>query len=76
MKKPTVHTFRASADIKGWYGSSPRLTLTCRVCGRGLFGDWEYNFTDAEAHAACVRDGLLDVTANIVGLLPFIPEAT
>ena len=65
--------FLATADIDGQRGSFPDLRLFCRICGRALYGDWEYNFTDNEAHAACVRDGRLYVIARINGLHVYEP---
>ena len=71
---PAIYSFDAAGDIEGKRGSFPTLQLICKVCGRTLYGDWQYNFTDAEAHAACVEDGILRVQAQIDGLLG-IPRA-
>lgn len=72
----TSHTFRAMGNLHGYYGCFPITLLTCRVCGRQLYGDWQWNFTDAEAHKACVRaDGCLDVDVEVVGLERWQPEA-
>lgn len=67
----TSFTFLAIGDIHGWRDSFPELRLHCRICDRELYGDWQYNFT--EAHAACVRDGLLYVIARIRGLQVYEP---
>ena len=65
----TSHTFRAIGNLHGYHGCFPVMVLVCRVCGRDLYGDWQWNFTDAEAHKDCVRaDGYLDVTVHVDGL--------
>lgn len=67
-----IHSFNATADIEGHNGSFPSLRLICKTCGKGFYGDWEYNFTDPEAHAGCTIDGVLRVHAQIDGLLPWV----
>jgi hypothetical protein len=72
---PTVHTFRALGNFHGYHGCFPVMVLVCRVCGRVLYGDWQWNFTNAEAHKDCVRaDGCLDVNVEVLGLERWQPE--
>lgn len=66
--KQAIFIFKAVADKYGLHGCYPGMDLFCVRCGKPLYLDWQYNFTDREAHADCVRDGQLRVEVRIEGL--------
>jgi len=62
--------FRAMLSIASRNGNGPDIRCFCQKCGRGLDGDYQYNFTDVEAHRNCVdSDGRLAVKVVIMGAM-------
>jgi hypothetical protein len=61
MNEVTIGYIQLAPD-----GAPPRISVTCDVCGRMIFGDYAYNFTSVEAHAECLTAaGLLPITVRV-----------
>jgi hypothetical protein len=44
----------------------PVLRIVCEVCGKGLYGDFEYNYTAEEAHRYCTNAAGDTLTVRMV----------